>query len=253
MSPAPGASSVPAPPAVLRLPAFADNYIWLLVYAPGKAAAIDPGDAAPVRAALAREGLTLTHILNTHWHADHTGGNLALQAETGADIVGPAHESHPIPGLTLGVADGDTLALGNLTAHVLFVGAHTAGHIAWHFPAAQLLFPGDTLFAMGCGRIFEGTPADMFRALHRLAALPPATRVHCAHEYTLGNARFALTAEPDNPALVTRAAATERQRAARQPTVPFLLADELATNPFVRAADAEALGRLRARKDAFRG
>lgn len=235
----------------IRINALADNYVWLLPYAPGKAAVVDPAVAAPVLEAAAAHGLTITHILNTHWHPDHVGGNNELKAATGCTVVGPAREAAKIPGIDRAVDEGDTVDLDGLKADVLFVGAHTAGHIAYHFPAAQLLFCGDTLFAMGCGRLFEGTPADMFAALGKLAALPPETRVCCAHEYTLSNARFAITVEPHNRPLAARLAAVEAARAKGQATVPFALREELETNPFVRARNADELGIRRRAKDAF--
>lgn len=239
------------PAALHRLPAFADNYIWLFEYAPGTVAVVDPGDPAPVLAAVAEKGLKVSHILNTHWHPDHVGGNLAVKQATGCAIVGPAREAEKIPGLDRAVDEGDEVTLGAHSADVLFVGAHTAGHIAFHFPAAQILFPGDTLFAMGCGRLFEGTPEDMFRALGKLARLPGETTVCCAHEYTLSNARFAVTVEPENAALAARYAEVQAARAKNRPTVPFALSQELATNPFVRAQSAEELGARRRAKDAF--
>jgi hydroxyacylglutathione hydrolase len=239
------------PPAIHRIAAFADNYIWLFEYAPGLAAVIDPGDAAPVLDALRTHGLQLTHILNTHWHPDHVGGNAALKAATGCTIIGPAREAERIPGLDRAVDAGDLVTLGGHDGRVLFVGAHTAGHIAFHFPSAAALFPGDTLFAMGCGRLFEGSAEDMFAALRALAELDPATAVYCAHEYTLSNARFAVTVEPDNARLTARFAAVQALRAKNAPTVPFSIADELDTNPFMRAASAEELGARRRAKDVF--
>ena len=235
----------------IRIPALSDNYVWLLPYAEGRAAVIDPAVADPVLAAADAHGLTISHILNTHWHPDHVGGNIAIKAATGCAIIGPAREAEKIPGIDRAVDEGDKVALGDMLADVLFVGAHTAGHIAYHFPREHLLFPGDTLFAMGCGRLFEGTPDDMFRALGKLARLPAHTEVFCAHEYTLSNARFAITVEPENPALAARFAAVQAARAKGQPTVPFLLSEELETNPFVRAQSADELGLRRRAKDAF--
>lgn len=239
------------PCTVHRIAALADNYIWLLEYAPGLAAVVDPAEAYPVLTEAARRGLRITHILNTHWHPDHVGGNLAIKQETGCTIIGPAREAAKIPGIDTAVDDGDTVQLGALCGHVLFVGAHTAGHIAWHFPQCALLFPGDTLFAMGCGRLFEGTAADLFAALARLKALPGETRVCCAHEYTLGNARFALTVNSENPALLARYAEVKARRAKQEATVPFTLQEELATNPFLRAETVAQIAELRRAKDAF--
>lgn len=236
---------------VHRVPAFSDNYVWLFEYQPGSCAVVDPADAAPVLAAVNRLELRATHILNTHWHPDHVGGNTAIKQATGCTIVGPAREAERIPGIDRAVDEGDRVLLGEEEGDVYFVGAHTAGHIAYHFARAGILFPGDTLFAMGCGRLFEGTAQDMFRALAKLAALPAGTQVYCAHEYTLSNARFAVTAEPDNVALAARFARVQTLRANDEPTVPFALADELATNPFVRARDAAELGERRRAKDAF--
>lgn len=233
------------------MPARTDNYIWLFEYQPGVVAVIDPADAQPVLAATEANGLKISHILNTHWHPDHIGGNAAIAAATGCAIIGPAAESAKIPGMTRMVRDGDTLELGAHHGRVIFVGAHTAGHIAWYFPTAGVLFPGDTLFAMGCGRLFEGTAEDMYRALGRLKILPPETLVYCAHEYTLSNALFAVTVEPDNEALARRLEEVREQRARDMPTVPFPLAIELATNPFVRAVNVAELGERRRAKDSF--
>jgi hydroxyacylglutathione hydrolase len=236
---------------VHRVPAFSDNYVWLFEYSPGLVAVIDPADAAPVLAAAAEKQLTITHILNTHWHPDHVGGNMAIKNAIGCAIIGPRREETRIPGIDRAVDEGDAVTLGEHAGAVHFVGAHTAGHIAYHFPTAGALFPGDTLFAMGCGRLFEGDAADMFAALAKLGRLPPDTQVYCAHEYTLSNARFAVTAEPDNAALAARYAAVQEARRNNQPTVPFALSEELATNPFVRARTVAELAARRSAKDAF--
>ena len=236
---------------VHRVPAFSDNYIWMFEYSPGLVAVVDPGDATPVLAAAAGQGLKITHILNTHWHPDHVGGNLALKEATGCHIIGPAREADRIPGIDRATDEGEQVSLGGHRGDVLFVGAHTAGHIAFHFPSANALFPGDTLFAMGCGRLFEGTPEDMFQALAKLKRLPPSTRVFCAHEYTLSNARFAITVEPENAALASRYAAVQATRDKGEPTVPFTLEEDLATNPFLRAESATELGDRRRAKDVF--
>lgn len=236
---------------VVRIPVLSDNYVWLFEYAPGLGAVIDPAVAAPVLAAAEAEGIRITHILNTHWHPDHVGGNAEIKAATGCTITGPAREVDKIPGIDFTVDEGDSVTLGTHHGRVLFVGAHTAGHIAYHFADAALLFPGDTLFAMGCGRLFEGTPQDMFNALGKLKRLPGDTMVYCAHEYTLSNARFAVAAEPGNLALQQRQASVIAARERSEATVPFRLSEELATNPFVRAASAEELGARRRAKDAF--
>ena len=235
----------------VRIPALSDNYVWLLPYSPGLAAVIDPAVAEPVLEAAGARGLSITHILNTHWHPDHVGGNAAIKAATGCTIVGPAREAARIPGLDVAVDEGDQVVLDGTRAEVLFVGAHTAGHIAYHLPAEGLLFPGDTLFAMGCGRLFEGSADDMFAALGKLKALPGDTLVCCAHEYTLSNARFAVTVEPDNSALASRTAAVQEARAKGEPTVPFRLSEELETNPFMRAESVAELAARRSAKDVF--
>ncbi|MGH6975561.1 MAG: hydroxyacylglutathione hydrolase [Stellaceae bacterium] len=221
---------------IQQIPALRDNYIYLLREPKsGAVGAVDPSVAAPVLAALSSRGWALTHVINTHHHPDHTGGNLELKAATNAIVVGPLADKGRIPGIDVAVGDGNTFQFGDEAATVYDVPGHTRGHIAYWFKDSQALFSGDTLFLMGCGRLFEGTPQQMWTSLNKLKALPPATRVYCGHEYTQANARFALTVEPKNEALVARAKRVDAMRAAGQPTVPGTLADELATNPFLRA------------------
>ena len=217
------------------LPAFSDNYIWLL-HDGAQAIVVDPGDAAPVLAALDSLQLTLAGILLTHHHADHVGGVAALRPRLQGPVFGPAREKIPSPSLP--VAQGDTAVLMGLAFDVIDVPGHTAGHIAYFLPAqggdAPMLFCGDTLFSAGCGRLFEGTPAQMHQSLAKLAALPGATRVCCGHEYTEANLRFAAVVEPENADIATRIGASRALRAAGQPTLPSTIARELAINPFMR-------------------
>ena len=238
---------------IVRIPVLTDNYVWL-VHEPGSAetVAIDPAVAEPVLAEAEARGWRITQIWNTHWHPDHTGGNSAIKAATGAFVTGPAAEADRIPTLDRQVREGDLVSLGPVEADILEVPAHTAGHIAYHLAAEEVIFVGDTLFAMGCGRLFEGTAEQMHSNLQRLAALPPATRAYCAHEYTLANGRFAVTVEPGNRALAERMAEVEAARAAGQATVPTTIALELATNPFMRASSAAELAERRRAKDNFR-
>ncbi|KTF68863.1 hydroxyacylglutathione hydrolase [Sphingomonas sp. HT-1] len=239
---------------IVRIPALSDNYVWL-AHDPvsRETIVVDPAQAEPVQVALAERGWTLTAIWNTHWHPDHTGGNAGLKAATGCTVIAPAAEAARIPTADRLVGEGDTVAIGAHIAAVLEVPAHTAGHIAYHFADDAVIFVGDTLFAMGCGRLFEGTADQMFANMQRLAALPGETRVYCAHEYTLSNARYALVAEPDNAAIATRMAEVERLRAAGEATVPTTIAAERATNPFLRAPNAAILAERRAAKDSFAG
>ncbi|MCA0175353.1 MAG: hydroxyacylglutathione hydrolase [Proteobacteria bacterium] len=228
---------------LVALPAFADNYIWMLHDGAG-ALVVDPGDAAPVRAALGAHGLELTGILVTHHHPDHVGGLNGLQPLlNGAPVYAPQREQAAMPVPTTPVAGGDCLTWQGKAIRVLDVPGHTAGHVAYVLD--DLLFCGDTLFSAGCGRLFEGTADQMHRSLQQLGALPGTTRVCCAHEYTLANLRFARQAEPDNAAVARHEAACLAQRAAGQPTLPSTIALEWQINPFLRAPDAQRLGELR--------
>ena len=239
---------------IARIPVLSDNYVWL-VHEPGsgETSVIDPAVAEPVLADAERRGWRISQIWNTHWHPDHTGGNAAIKEATGCTVTGPAAEAARIPTLDRQVKEGDKVSLGGIEAEILEVPAHTAGHIAYHLPDERIVFVGDTLFAMGCGRLFEGTAAQMHANLQRLAQLPPETEVYCAHEYTLSNGRYALVAEPENDAIRERVAEVEAARAAGIATVPTTIALERATNPFMRAVDADQLAARRLEKDGFRG
>lgn len=223
-------------PAIIPIPAFRDNYIWALREG-GVATVVDPGDAAPVLAFLAAHRVELAGILVTHHHDDHVGGVAALAERFGVPVLGPHGE--PIPSLTRALRDGEDVELARVAARftVLHVPGHTRGHIAYagHVGDARVLLCGDTLFAAGCGRLFEGTPAQMHASLTRLAALPADTQVYCAHEYTLANLRFAAAVEPGNPAIAARIAREQSKRDRGVPTLPSTIAEERATNPFLRA------------------
>jgi hydroxyacylglutathione hydrolase len=239
---------------VVRIPVLSDNYIWLVrENTSGEVMVVDPAVAEPVLAKAGALGWNITHIWNTHWHPDHTGGNAAIKAATGCTIIGPAAEFERIPTLDVQVSGGDTVALGTTKAQVIDVPAHTAGHIAFHFDYEQVIFVGDTLFAMGCGRLFEGTADQMFDNMRKLAALPDSTAVYCAHEYTQSNGRYALVAEPENQALIARMASVDAMRALGEPTVPTTIGLERETNPFMRANSIMQLAERRAAKDGFRG
>lgn len=244
-----------------------DNYAYLVRdRASGAVATVDTPDANAINAALEHEGWRLTHILNTHWHPDHTGGNLALKERWSCQIIGPKGEAEKIPGLDIAVGDGESVLLGAATARVYDTPGHTLGHIVFHFAEDGAAFVGDTIFALGCGRLFEGTPSQMWASLSKIAAMPLATKLYCAHEYTQSNARFALTVDPANEKLKRRVEAINAVRSRNQPTVPSTVAEELATNPFLRAADQgvqQAVGldggdpvsvfaEIRRRKDNFR-
>lgn len=247
-------------------PCLSDNYGFLLRdNEAGLTASVDTPDVAAIEAALAEHGWRLTHIFNTHHHMDHAGGNLELKRRTGCEIIGPRNDANRIPGIDRLVGDGDVFTFGSHRVEVLDTPGHTRGHIVYHVPDAGAAFVGDTLFAMGCGRLFEGTPDQMWNSLQKLLRWPDETRIYCAHEYTAANGRFALTVEPQNAALRERMLEVERLRAANRPTVPTTLALEKATNPFLRASskhlketiglpdggDVHVFARTRALKDAF--
>ena len=244
---------------VHQFPCLSDNYGFLVRDdATGTTATIDTPDADAILAQLDRLGWKLDLILNTHWHPDHAGGNAAIQAATGATIVGPQEVTRIAP-LDRTVGQGDTVMLGETALSVIDTGGHTLGHIAYHEGGGHIAFVGDTLFALGCGRLFEGTAEQMWGSLSRLAALPDDTTVYCAHEYTAANARFALSVD-DDPALKSRAVDVFAARERGEPTVPTTIGLEKATNPFLRAPllrphlpPAEAFGEIRAAKDGFRG
>lgn len=251
---------------LLTIPCLSDNYAYLIHDAQtGDTALVDAPEAGPILAALDKTGWRLGHILLTHHHHDHVGAVEDLRAATGAQVIGASADAHRLPPLDLAVSEGDTLRIGSETGHVLDVSGHTLGHIAFHFPQSALAFTADSLMALGCGRLFEGSAAQMWDSLSKLMALPGETIICSGHEYTAANAKFALTIDPANEALRYRAEAVENARAKDQPTVPTRLSDELATNPFLRASDpdiraglgldsaedAEVFAEIRARKDAF--
>ena len=227
---------------VHQIPVLKDNFIYLL-HDPksGESAAVDPAVAAPVMDVLATKGWTLSHILNTHHHNDHTGGNLELKQATGCSIVGSATDASRIPGIDMQIGEGDRISIGNHQAQVFDVSGHTNGHIAYWFEDDCKLFSGDTLFSLGCGRLFEGTAVQMWESLLKLRNLPDETNVYCAHEYTSTNAKFALTIEPENDDLKYRAEEVFRLRKDGKPTVPSNLGEEKRVNPFLRADNYDLL------------
>jgi hydroxyacylglutathione hydrolase len=249
-----------------QFPCLGDNYGYL-VHDPdsGRTASIDSPDAAAIQRELAGRGWKLDFILNTHHHADHAGGNLALKASTGCTIVGARADADRIPGIDVLVGEGDIFTLGKHSARIIETPGHTRAHICYLFEADRAAFVGDTLFSMGCGRLFEGTPAQMWTSLQKIMQLPDETMIYCAHEYTQSNGRFALSMEPDNAALQARMREVATLRAADQPTVPSTLGTEKATNPFLRpaspglratlglaaATDTEVFAETRRRKDQF--
>ena len=252
---------------VVQFPCLQDNYGFLVrENESGVTACIDTPELAPILSALESRGWQLDYILNTHHHPDHAGNNLAVKEATGCSIIGPAGEADRIPGIDHAVDDGDSVSLGNATARVYRTAGHTLGHIVYHFPEHSTAFVGDTLFAMGCGRLFEGTPGQMWGSLTRIMQrMPDDTVIYCAHEYTEANGRFALSVEPANNRLIERMSAVRAARQNGQPTIPTTMAIEKATNPFLRpsspeirqrldmpdAADVEVFAEIRARKDRF--
>ena len=235
------------------VPILSDNYAWLLTDdATGAVAIVDPADAAACGQAVDAAGGRLDMILITHHHDDHIAGVDAMRAKYGVPVVGAAADQHRLPKLDQAVSEGDIVTLGSVALKVIDTPGHTLGHIAYHAADGGILLSADTLFSLGCGRLLEGTAADMFASLQKFAALPGDTLVCCGHEYTQSNAKFALHVDPGNAALRARAGEVNNQRAAGQPTVPTRLADELAENPFMRASSVEALAIIRAQKDSFR-
>jgi hydroxyacylglutathione hydrolase len=236
---------------IVPVPVLQDNYVWLVHdEASGETAAVDPSVGPPVLEAADERGWRITQVLNTHWHPDHTGGNQAIHDASGAPVTGP-DEVRRVYQPDRVISEGDSVRLGSFEAEVWDIPAHTAGHVALYFKSAQAVFVGDTLFAMGCGRLFEGTAEQMHNNLQRLAGLPGEVRVYCGHEYTLANARFAVTVESDNAALAERLRQVEAMRGRGEVTLPTTIAEERATNPFMRAATVEDFARLRAMKDSF--
>lgn len=251
---------------LVTIPCLADNYAYLVKGArPGEVAVIDAPEAAPIIAALDQRGWTLGAVLITHHHHDHVGGVAELRARYDAKVVGPAAEANKLPPLDRSVRGGDTGGSGDFHSVVIDMPGHTLGHVVYHFPNAGLAFTADSLMAAGCGRMFEGNAPDYWRSLQKLAALPPDTLICSGHEYTASNLRFALSLEPDNPALMLRSAKVAALRAEGRPSVPVPLSEELATNPFLRAGtsgmrsalgmpaatDVEVFAELRRRKDHF--
>jgi hydroxyacylglutathione hydrolase len=253
---------------VVPVACLSDNYAYLVVDPAGVAAIVDASEAAPVRAAIAREKVVVEKILSTHHHWDHVGGNEELAAELGVPVVGHASDRGRLPGLSVGVEDGDTVNVGGLTARCLHVPGHTLGAVTYYFdtPSARGAFTGDTMFCAGCGRMFEGTPAQMHASLQKIAALPDDTRVYCGHEYTANNLRFAASIE-DSDAVAQASARAAGLRSEGKPTVGTTLVEERATNPFLRghsaairrslaidvaADDATAFAAIRKAKDGFR-
>lgn len=251
---------------LITIPCLSDNYAYLLHdAATGDTALVDAPEAGPILAALQARGWRLGQILITHHHNDHIGGVADLVAATGAQVLGAAADAHRLPPLDRALAEGDSVTVGGETGRVIDVSGHTVGHIAFHFVQSAMVFTADSLMAAGCGRLFEGTAAQMWDSLSKLAALPPDTLVCSGHEYTASNIRFALSLEPDNRDLIFRSERVASARGDGRPTVPSTLSEELATNPFLRAglpqmksaigrpsaSDAEAFAEIRARKDRF--
>lgn len=232
------------------VPALTDNYHWL-AKVDDKVGVVDPGDGQACLDAADALGWPITHVLNTHWHPDHVGGNLLVKETTGAQVIGPVGEAEKIPGISGLLGEGDRLQLGSAEAEIWDIPGHTLGHIAYVFHDDGVAFVGDTMFAMGCGRLFEGTPEQMHASLQRIAALPESTKLYCAHEYTLANGEFAAHAFPKDPPISKRLVEIRSQRSANRRTIPTTVALERSTNPFLRARDPEEFAQLRTAKDRF--
>ena len=247
-----------------QFPCRSDNYGVLIRDAEaGVVASIDAPEGAVIDRELTDLGWKLTHIITTHHHFDHVEGHEALKAKYGCEIIGPAAEADKIPGIDLKIKEGDSFKFGNFFVHVIETPGHTLGQVNYHMPGAKVAFTGDTLFALGCGRVFEGTHAQMWSSMVKLKALPPETTIYCGHEYTLANAQFSLTIDPENEALKTRVKEIEDLRSKNKPTLPTTLEKELATNPFLRfddpgvrknlgmedATDEAVFSEIRTRKD----
>nr|XP_009414658.1 PREDICTED: probable hydroxyacylglutathione hydrolase 2, chloroplastic isoform X2 [Musa acuminata subsp. malaccensis] len=244
-----------------------DNYAYLLHdIDTGTVGVVDPSEAVPVINALERKNQSLTYILNTHHHYDHTGGNMELKARYGAKVIGSAKDKDRIPGIDIALHDGETWMFAGYQVHVLETPGHTKGHVSFYFPGCKAIFTGDTLFSLSCGKLFEGDPDQMFSSLRKIVSLPDDTDVYCGHEYTMSNAKFALSIEPNNEALQEYAADVARLRSKKLPTIPTTIKKEKQCNPFLRtfspeirqklniplaASDAQALGIIRRAKDNF--
>lgn len=249
---------------IVTVPCLSDNYAYIM-NGPDGTCLIDAPEAGPIIEALESRGWSLGSLLITHHHHDHVGGVQELREKYGCKVMGPKAEEAKLPRLDIALSDGDAGGNGDAYTVVIAVPGHTLGHVAYHFPNAGAVFTADSLMALGCGRVFEGTMEQMWHSLSKLAALPPETLVYSGHEYILSNAKFALTIEPDNAALISRVERVRSERAAGRPTVPSLLSDELATNPFLRAnvpsvkaalnmanaSDEEVFAAIRRRKDHF--
>lgn len=233
-------------------PCLSDNYGFLLHdESTGLTAAIDTPDGAKIEQECKRHGLRLTHILNTHHHYDHVDGNLSLKEKYGVTIIGPKADENRIPGIDIAYEDGDVFNLGRFEIQLLHTPGHTTGHCAYYIQALESAFVGDTLFALGCGRLFEGSAQDMFDSLAKICALPDQTKIYCAHEYTSSNGEFALSVEPDNKDLQAYMSEVIAKRTKNLPTIPTTISQEKKANPFVRAKDVQTLARIRAAKDKF--
>lgn len=235
---------------ITLIPLLRDNYGYLLQTDDGKVAVVDPSEAGPVSKLLEDKGLALDYVFNTHHHHDHIGGNAALKKTYGCRIAAPLADANRIPDVDIGLSEQETFKLGSETVQIIETPGHTSGHICLYFPDSRALFCGDTLFSMGCGRLFEGSAEQMWDSLSKIMALPEDTMIYCGHEYTQANGDFCLTIEPDNKALQERMKEVERLRTAGKPTIPVSLDSEKQTNAFLRAGSAKRFGEIRRMKDA---